>query len=472
MMKQSRGISPALIVLLLLLAIAAFILEWIRTPEHPVLAEPPHSTDMAVIGGTTAALLTAIHGAQAGAQVYLFPQAQELGEDAEFLLSGGLAAPLHPTLQDLEEPLSQLEIEDFLSAGELEGSFSPMQFKERLQKNGGNLNDPALLDAFIQFSTNLHPMMERIHGTVFDHLPAPNEHPYLHFSSQPINPASFARQLEIQALRAGVIIKNTYVKELIFSPEGHVRGLLLEKSGGESEMLNLRSVVLADGGYSGDPFSWHPYLPENNMLLLRPGQQGRGLLQATALGMDVMQAGFYRRRILLYSPFNETSCLLAEQPYENAYFFNNEGQLLKWSEASNQEIINFVHMSPLDGVYLLVRGEDIPEACGHLFRSLADWESLAQFCGGDLPTFPLPFSPNDIHNVSPVRVGLDYTLGGLAVTPHGEVKRNGTVVTGLYAAGEICGGLHGEAVLPGMPLSETLFLSAVAGEAAAHHAWR
>ncbi len=59
-MRQSNGISPALIVLLLLLAIAAFILEWIRTPEYPVLAEPPQSTDMAVIGGTTAALLTAL----------------------------------------------------------------------------------------------------------------------------------------------------------------------------------------------------------------------------------------------------------------------------------------------------------------------------------------------------------------------------------------------------------------------------
>ncbi len=453
-MKLFRGISPALIVLLLFLTVAAFVLEWIRTPEHPVLAKPPRSTDMAVLGGTTAALLTAWHGAQNGAQVYLFPQGQELGEDAAFLLSGGIAAPLTPPQRELEEP------------------FIPGELDERLRQYGNDMNDPALLAAFIQFSTRLYPLLERISGTVFDHLPDPAEKPYLHFSSRPINPAAFTQQLQTRVLKAGVIISNDYVKELIFSPEGEITGLLLEKSGGETEMLNLRSVVLADGGYSGKPFSRHPYLSQDNLVVLRPGQQGQGLDLASELGLDVVQTGFYLRRILLYSPFNEDYCLLPQQPRENAYFFNSRGQLLEWEGSSKQEILNFIHMSPHEGVYLIVVEEDIPETCVQFFRRFADWESLARFSGGELPTFPLPFSPADVHLISPVRVTVDYTLGGLAVTPRGEVKRNGSVVTGLYAAGEISGGLHGEVVLQGMPLSETLFLSAVAGEAAAHHAWR
>ena len=453
-MKQFRGISPALIILLVLLAIAAFILEWIRTPEHPVLANPPRSTDMAVIGGTTAALLTAWHGAQNGAQVYLFPQGQELGEDAAFLLSGGMAASLTPPQRDLEEP------------------FIPGELDKTLRENGGYLNDPVLLAAFSQFSTQLYPLLERISGTVFDQLSNPVEKPYLHFSSQPLNVSSFVQQLQIKALKAGVIISNDYVKELIFSPEGEISGLLLEKSSGETEVLNLPSVVLADGGYSGNPFSWHPYLPEGNLLLQRPGQQGHGLRLATELGMDVVQTGFYRRSVLLYAPSNAEHCLLPQAPPENAYFFNSNGQILEWLGSTNQEILNFIHMSPHDGVYLLVEEEDIPGACVHLFRRFADRESLARFSGGELPTFPRPFAPAEVHLISSVRVSVDYTLGGLAVTPRGEVKRNGSVVTGLYAAGEICGGLHGEAVLQGMPLSETLFLSVAAGEAAAQHAWR
>jgi len=74
--------------------------------------------------------------------------------------------------------------------------------------------------------------------------------------------------------------------------------------------------------------------------------------------------------------------------------------------------------------------------------------------------------------VAPLRAGIDYTLGGIAVTSRGEVKKEGDVVKGLYAAGEIVGGLHGEALLPGMALSETLFLSKIAGEAAARYSGR
>ena len=453
-MKNFRGISPALILLLTLLTVAAFVLEWIRTPEHPVLAEPPRSTDMAVIGGTAAALLTALHGAQNGAQVYLFPQGQELGEDADFLLSEGLAAPLTPPQRELDEP------------------FLPWEFEDMLRNNGGELNDPALLTAFIQFSNQLYPMLEHFNGAAFDHIPHATEKPYLHVSNLPINSTAFVRRLQARVLQAGVIISDDYVKELILSPGGEITGLLLAKSGGGTEILNLPSVVLADGGYSGDPFSWHPYLPKGNLILLRPGQQGRGLRLATEMGMDLVQTSFYRRRLLLFSPFNEAYCLLNEQPGENAYFFNNGGQLLEWSESSEQEILNFIHMSPPDGVYLIVIEEDIPEDCTHLFLRFADWESLARFIGGELPSFPRPYLPADVHLVSRVRVGVDYTIGGLAVTPLGQVKRKGSVVTGLFAAGEICGGLHGGAVLHGMPLSETLFFSAVVGEAAAHHAWR
>ena len=71
-----------------------------------------------------------------------------------------------------------------------------------------------------------------------------------------------------------------------------------------------------------------------------------------------------------------------------------------------------------------------------------------------------------------LKAGVAYTLGGLSVTPRGEVKQDGEVVKGLYAAGEIVGGLHGEALLPGMALSETLFTSGVAGKCAAEYAGR
>ena len=72
-----------------------------------------------------------------------------------------------------------------------------------------------------------------------------------------------------------------------------------------------------------------------------------------------------------------------------------------------------------------------------------------------------------------VKIGVDYTPGGLSVTPLGEVKKgDGQIILGLYAAGEISGGLHGEGMLPGMALSETLFLAGQAGRSAADYVRR
>lgn len=462
-MKYSRSISPVLVILLLILIIAAFILDWTRPPVQPAAAHPlpPTSTDMAVIGATTAALFTALHGAQNGAQVYLFPQGDELGEDAGFLLAEGLAATRTPAQQ---LPATAAD------PGERGEPFSPTDLGRKLREWGGNINDPALLSAFVQFSPRLYPFLESMGGITLDLIPDP-EQPYL-YQGEGVDPDFFKQQLKIKVMQAGVIISNDRIKELLFYPEGGVKGLLLENNRGKEEILHLRSIVLADGGYSGNLLRWHPYVPLNNMIVPRPGQMGRGLSLAAELGMDVLQAGFYRRRLILFSSLNEEQYLLPAEPWQQAYLFNTRGRLLAWYDAEPQEIFNFIHASPAESVYLLAPQESISPASAHLFMQFENWDSLAEFCAGEVPSFPPPFLPADAHFVAAIRAGVDFTPDGLAVTPLAEVKSKGMIVPGLYAAGEICGGLHGEAVLPGMPLSETLFFSAVAGEAAARHAWR
>lgn len=56
-----------------------------------------------------------------------------------------------------------------------------------------------------------------------------------------------------------------------------------------------------------------------------------------------------------------------------------------------------------------------------------------------------------------------YTMGGVIVDP----ETHATTLAGLYAAGEVCGGLHGANRLGGNSLSETLIAGRRAGEAAA-----
>jgi fumarate reductase flavoprotein subunit len=44
----------------------------------------------------------------------------------------------------------------------------------------------------------------------------------------------------------------------------------------------------------------------------------------------------------------------------------------------------------------------------------------------------------------PICPGITYTMGGIAINGHGRVLRpDGSVITGLYAAGSTTGGLEG-----------------------------
>ncbi|RJX23518.1 MAG: FAD-binding protein [Dethiobacter sp.] len=451
-MPQKKGSSQAIIVLLITAIFSIFVLQ-AAMQEKETGTEIPRGADLAVIGGTTAALLSALEGAAHGAQVFLFPNGQEMGEDVPFLVAGGLAAALTP-------PQKELGIE-----------FGPEFLKEKIKEHGGGINDPVLLDSFI-LSQDLFRKSEELSGLCFDLLPHPEVRPYLHLSAHPHSDLLFKQNLLVKIKNSTIMVKDDKVKELIFSPEGQIEALLLENARGESYRFYIQAVILADGGYSGDIHRWHEYLPVENLIELRPSQKGEGLRIAVDLGMDVVQMGFLNTRLLLYSPLEEKFHFLPPDPWENTYFINKTGHILSWGESSPREAINFLLQS-LPGGSLIMAPEDRATAFGRFFRRFDELEQLMQAYSLDsLPRFPGTRPPSPPYYVAPLRAGLDYTLGGISITSRGEVKKDGNVVKGLYAAGEIVGGLHGEALLPGMALSETFFLAKIAGESAARYSQR
>jgi len=64
-----------------------------------------------------------------------------------------------------------------------------------------------------------------------------------------------------------------------------------------------------------------------------------------------------------------------------------------------------------------------------------------------------------------VTPALHYTMGGIKVSPDGEVlKADGTSIQGLYAAGEAVGGVHGQNRLGGNALTECVVFGKLVGE--------
>jgi len=76
----------------------------------------------------------------------------------------------------------------------------------------------------------------------------------------------------------------------------------------------------------------------------------------------------------------------------------------------------------------------------------------------------LPTEFNDEYNIAIVTPTIHYCMGGLEITPKGEVEStSGGIIQGLYAAGEIAGGVHGNNRLGGNSLLDCVVFGRVTG---------
>lgn len=85
--------------------------------------------------------------------------------------------------------------------------------------------------------------------------------------------------------------------------------------------------------------------------------------------------------------------------------------------------------------------------------------------------FPTAFSENDHFYLAHITPSLHYCMGGLEINQSAQVLKAGatkTSVPGLFAAGEVTGGVHGANRLGGNSLLECVVYGRIAGQHAAH----
>ncbi len=87
-------------------------------------------------------------------------------------------------------------------------------------------------------------------------------------------------------------------------------------------------------------------------------------------------------------------------------------------------------------------------------------------------TFPVVFSVDEPLHVALITPSIHYTMGGLTIDSQGQVLKKGTKegehvpIKGLFAAGEVTGGLHGENRLAGNSLLECVVFGRRAAKSA------
>lgn len=116
-------------------------------------------------------------------------------------------------------------------------------------------------------------------------------------------------------------------------------------------------------------------------------------------------------------------------------------------------------------------GEGVDEKT--LRQTLATYNAEKEKGGPDefgKTTFPVGFDAEKPFHVITITPSIHYTMGGALITPAAQVVGvNGNIIPGLYAAGEVSGGVHGNNRLAGNSLLECVVFGRIAGSSAATH---
>ncbi len=108
---------------------------------------------------------------------------------------------------------------------------------------------------------------------------------------------------------------------------------------------------------------------------------------------------------------------------------------------------------------------DVLEATVAKYNTAVETKNDVEFNRADMPRFiKIP----KFYAIG-VQPGIHYTMGGLEIDEQTRViDKNGKPIPGLYAAGEVTGGVHGANRLGGNSVSETITFGRIAGATTAN----
>ena len=437
--------------------------------------------DTVIIGSGGAGLTAAIQAHELGLSAVVLEKEEGLGGNTNRASSGMNAAETNVQLKH----------------GVIDnvGSF----YRETYQ-DGGRLNDKDLLGYFVHHSALAidwladHDIkLEDVTITggmsvMRTHRPA---------SMAPIGGFLVNSLLGVVAKENIPVFNRTKVIKLLQDADGRVNGVEV-KSGDLTKQVSAKAVILATGGFGASKEYIERFRPDlkDYKTTNQPGAIGDGLKLAENVGAELMQMNLVQVHPTVQQD-NPHVYLIGEAVRgEGAILVNADGQRFV-NELNTRKIVsNAITALPEHSAYLIfdqgirdrakaiefydkvglvVHGdtvEDLAEKLNMdpatLKQTVTTWNQAveshddAEFhrtTGMDRGiTKPGFFA---IH----IAPAIHYTMGGIHVTPKTQVlDGNGDIIQGLFAAGEVAGGLHGNNRVGGNSIAETIVFGRQAGQ--------
>ena len=293
------------------------------------------------------------------------------------------------------------------------------------------------------------------------------------------------------------ILFETTANEIIMV-DGAAKGVKATGKTGNTVTVNADAVVIAAGGFGANLDMVASYKPELKgfMTTNAAGLQGQGIAMAQAVGAAVV----VMEQIQIHPTVQaDTAALITEGLRgDGAILVNAEGKRFI-DEVGTRDVVSAAEIAQTGSYSWLIVDDAMLQASatiqgyvkkGFVFSG-ATYEELAAATGMPADAFAATMNAwngyvaakndPDFGRVSfanpldtapfyaiKVTAGIHHTMGGVAINTETQVlTAEGTVIPGLFAAGEVTGGVHGANRLGGNAVSDFVVFGRIAGENAA-----
>ena len=308
--------------------------------------------------------------------------------------------------------------------------------------------------------------------------------------------------LEENCEKAGVkMMLDTTATEILTDANGAAVGVKATGASGETVTVNAKAVVLASGGFGANLDMVVKYKPELKgfMTTNAPGIQGQGIEMAQAIGAATVDMD----QIQIHPTVEANTAALITEGLrgDGAILINEEGKRFI-DEVGTRDVVSAAEIAQTGSYSWLVVDQAMADASsviqGYIKKGYtvtgATYEELGKAMGVDAAAFAETMekwngyveAKNDPDfgrtsfanplNTAPyyavkVTAGVHHTMGGLKINANTEVlNEKGEVIPGLFAAGEVTGGVHGANRLGGNAVADFTVFGRIAGAAASDYA--
>ncbi|CUO74360.1 flavocytochrome c [Clostridium disporicum] len=438
------------------------------------------NVDCVVVGAGGAGMTAALEAKAAGLNVVIVEKMAMAGGNSVKATGGMNAAET-----DVQEAYG---VEDSVEV-----------FVEDTMKGGYELNNRELVTKMAEESSDAIEWLEEI-GAPLPELSfsggATNKRIHRPEGGEPVGSFivdALIKNVEEQGIE---IIYNTEAKEIL-TADNAVAGIKAEGKD-KNYTINAQAVILATGGFGANEDMYTQYRPELKGFVTTntPGATGDGITMAEAVGANLVDI----EQIQIHPTVEQTTSLLITESVRGggAILVNKDAKRFG-NELLTRDVVSASIIEQEDGYAYTIFDQQLRDSLSAIEKYVennivvqADTiEDLAKELGLDEATLVSTVNTwneavanqNDAEfgrntgmekniSVGPfyaikIAPGVHHTMGGVEINTNAEViSKEDTVIPGLFAAGEVAGGVHGGNRIGGTAVTDFVVFGRIAGQSA------